>query len=272
MKRFTTLFLVSGLALLGIVTAPDLMLSPGELVRGHASLRDDCLSCHALLRGTPDGRCIACHDPLEIDAKRTGPGLHRTLVIGTCLSCHSDHRGPEPGSATAAFAHENLQRELAEQCESCHRAPVDRLHSSFEGACAPCHTSDRWDRASFDHDRYFRFDRHHPADCASCHPAGRLDEYSCYECHAHSPGNMVREHREEGIRDFERCVDCHRSGDEDEAERRWRAIRRGALPGSGTGIDSREAAKRRYSQGRYGDSDDDDDEDSDDEDSDDDDD
>jgi hypothetical protein len=31
---------------------------------------------------------------------------------------------------------------------------------------------------------------------------------------------------EEGIRDYEICVDCHRSGDEHEAERIWRSKRK----------------------------------------------
>jgi len=253
MRRYATLSLVSCLSALGIVTAPELMLGPGELVVGHDSLRNDCLSCHAPLRGTPDGRCIACHALLEIDVSSPNPGLHRALSISTCVSCHSDHRGPEPGSATAVFVHENLERGLGERCESCHRAPTDRLHAGLGEACAQCHTTDRWDGASIDHDRYFRFDRHHPSDCESCHPTGRLDEYTCYECHEHSPRSMAHEHREEGIRDFERCVDCHRSADEHDAERRWRAIRRGAPAGSATPMDSRGSAYRRYSGRRYGD-------------------
>jgi hypothetical protein len=31
------------------------------------------------------------------------------------------------------------------------------------------------------------------------------------------------EHVEEGIRDYEKCTECHRSGDEDEAKRIWRS-------------------------------------------------
>lgn len=34
---------------------------------------------------------------------------------------------------------------------------------------------------------------------------------------------IFEEHVEEGIRDYENCVECHRSGDEDEAKRIWRS-------------------------------------------------
>ena len=32
----------------------------------------------------------------------------------------------------------------------------------------------------------------------------------CYGCHEHTPANIRAEHEEEGIRDFENCVECHR--------------------------------------------------------------
>ena len=47
--------------------------------------------------------------------------------------------------------------------------------------------------------------------------------YTCYGCHEHSRSKIREEHLEEGIRDYENCVECHRSGDEDEAKRIWRS-------------------------------------------------
>lgn len=45
---------------------------------------------------------------------------------------------------------------------------------------------------------------------------------------------------EEGIRDFENCVKCHRSADEDEAERAWKSIRRGIPYQFGTPTENRD--------------------------------
>jgi hypothetical protein len=47
--------------------------------------------------------------------------------------------------------------------------------------------------------------------------------YTCYGCHEHSRSKIRAEHIEEGIRNYENCVECHRSGDEDEAEWLWRS-------------------------------------------------
>lgn len=49
--------------------------------------------------------------------------------------------------------------------------------------------------------------------------------YTCYGCHEHSRSKIREEHVEEGIYDYENCVECHRSGDEDEAEYIWRTKR-----------------------------------------------
>jgi len=38
--------------------------------------------------------------------------------------------------------------------------------------------------------------------------------YTCYGCNEHSPANIRREHTEEGIRNFDNCVECHRSASE----------------------------------------------------------
>ena len=41
-------------------------------------------------------------------------------------------------------------------------------------------------------------------------------------------GDVYKRQVEEGIYDYENCVECHRSGDEDEAERIWRSKRFGS--------------------------------------------
>jgi hypothetical protein len=52
--------------------------------------------------------------------------------------------------------------------------------------------------------------------CETCHTVN-LIQYTCDQCHA--PAEMVEEHSDEDIFDIAgRCVDCHPTGREDEAE------------------------------------------------------
>ena len=97
------------------------------------------------------------------------------------------------------------------------------LHADLKADCGVCHKTDAWEPATYDHDKYFRFDRDHPPNCADCHLGADYSSYTCYECHRR--GEVREEHLDEGIRDYEVCVDCHRSGDEDEAKRKWRLKR-----------------------------------------------
>jgi hypothetical protein len=43
--------------------------------------------------------------------------------------------------------------------------------------------------------------------------------YTCYGCHEHSRSKIREEHLEEGIYQYENCVECHRSGDAEEGAR-----------------------------------------------------
>ncbi len=74
------------------------------------------------------------------------------------------------------------------------------------------------DPATFDHEKYFRFDRHHNNECATCHVNNDYGNYTCYGCHEHSRSKVREEHVEEGIYNYENCVECHKNGDEDEAK------------------------------------------------------
>ena len=54
------------------------------------------------------------------------------------------------------------------------------------------------------------------AACITCHIENVYTDYTCFGCHEHSRSGIRAEHLEEGIRNWENCVKCHRSGDEDE--------------------------------------------------------
>jgi hypothetical protein len=79
------------------------------------------------------------------------------------------------------------------------------------GGCAQCHQTQAWKPATFDHDKHFLLDENHNVSCVTCHAANDYSKYTCYGCHEHTPENVLREHREEGIRNLDNCVRCHRS-------------------------------------------------------------
>lgn len=217
---------------------PQLMISPGRPMDAHAALADDCFACHTAFIGSQSEKCISCHEVASIGLRTTtgqpianetkNVAFHQDLIEQDCLACHSEHKGVQAFRPIGRFSHQLLQPDAREQCAGCHAKPADSLHRKIEGQCTQCHTGEAWTPATFDHAEYFRFDRHHDSACDTCHIGGDFSTYSCYGCHEHSRSNIREEHWEEGIRDYENCVECHRSGDEDEAERIWRSQRFGA--------------------------------------------
>ena len=125
----------------------------------------------------------------------------------------SPDAGAEIGPASANPV--STDRDPTEDAPSPGTTPMVR----FARSCQTCHGDEAWRPATFDHAKLFRFDRHHPSDCINCHQENDYSRYSCYGCHEHSPAKICEEHWEEGILEFENCVECHRSGDENEAER-----------------------------------------------------
>lgn len=213
------------LAILALVLwYPEPMLSPGPLMKAHAELSGDCFACHQPLFGSTSAKCVGCHEPdriglfttrgVPIDAKPVR--FHQELLEQNCMACHTDHAGHDARRALSDFSHELLKSPTREQCGSCHRKPEDSLHRGARENCSSCHSTTAWMPATFDHDRYFLLDREHKVACNTCHVKDRYKTYSCYGCHEHTPARIRAEHVEEGIPDFENCVECHRSADEPE--------------------------------------------------------
>ncbi|MCF6254442.1 MAG: hypothetical protein L3J38_06820 [Thiomicrorhabdus sp.] len=219
-----------------MIVYPQHMIQPGKLIEPHMELTNDCFACHTPFIGSTSTKCIECHQVDEIGLKTTEGRLipkedntiafHQKLLEDDCVACHSDHQGVLPFRAVGLFSHELLALDVQEQCASCHSAPEDALHQKVEGNCAQCHSTDGWEPATFNHDEYFILDRDHNVECEVCHVNNDYNNYTCYGCHEHSRSNIREEHIEEGIRDYKDCVECHRSADEDEAERIWKKKRR----------------------------------------------
>ena len=194
-------------------------------------IEQDCMACHSdhqgpkltkrsrkpfshgLLKVAVRDTCSSCHGaPKDI--------VHRDLKV-ECGQCHQS-KAWKP----AHFDHALLAPAAFDRCESCHNAPTDRLHRQIKGSCKSCHKTEAWKPATFDHNKYFVLDRDHEAPCETCHKNSDYSRYTCYGCHEHSQAKIRAEHVEEGIRDFENCVECHRSADEEPAKRGTRGERK----------------------------------------------
>ena len=100
------------------------------------------------------------------------------------------------------------------------------LHRDLTLGCGQCRTADAWKPATFDHAKLFVLDRDHNASCVTCHTGNEYRRYTCYGCHEHTPANVRRKHQEEGIQNFENCVECHRSASEEPQGKRSREERK----------------------------------------------
>lgn len=233
---FISFVIVFTAGVIGILLFPYHTINPGVMIEDHMRLKNDCLSCHTPGAGVQTEKCIACHQLSEIGIKLVDGTeknilnnrsnlLHQSIINIKCYDCHTEHNGLSRENATLTFRHDVLELDLQKECSNCHlpQKPEDVLHRSLGKAiqCVDCHTTDRWKPSTFDHKKYFRFDRNHPSNCSNCHDVNKtFTTYTCYNCHEHSPDRIAQKHIKEGIRNFGNCVECHRSGDEKETEGR----------------------------------------------------
>ena len=230
MSRFLKFVLAANLIAVAVLsfTYPQLMVGPGKLIPGHKQLNADCFACHTPLSGASSERCINCHKPRDI-GRLTTKGLfiakpltstpfHQQLISQNCMGCHSDHAGVKSYKQHGHFNHAQLRLDTREKCQDCHKSPNDSLHQQITGNCSKCHSQEKWLPATFDHNKYFVLDRDHNTRCATCHVRNDYKHYTCYGCHEHSQSNIRGKHIEEGIRNFDNCIKCHRSANEDDIQ------------------------------------------------------
>ena len=223
-------------------------------------LNDNCIACHSdhlgvakyrsfqkfshgLIDAPIREKCIGCHQrPTDL--------IHRQ-ASDKCAQCHGTEKWKP-----ATFDHKLLKKTVLELCVSCHKTkvPRDKLHHQVSDKCGQCHGTDKWKPTTFDHNKYFAFDEDHDVKCVACHTTSDYKKYTCYECHEHSPRKIREEHEEEGIRDYENCVACHRNADEDEAERAWESLKRGIPYQFGLPYEKKDKKRRK----KHDDDDDDD--------------
>jgi hypothetical protein len=145
--------------------------------------------------------CAACHNPSAWSDASFDHNLSAFPLTGsharlTCEQCHS--AGQFEGLPTA--------------CANCHGEPD--FHAGLFGTdCAACHNTTSWTPAEFNGQHTFPLDHGGGATCATCHPSS-FTTYTCYGCHEHEEADVRSEHLDEGISNFQNCMECHLNGQE----------------------------------------------------------
>ncbi|MEN2786891.1 cytochrome c3 family protein [Sphingomonas qilianensis] len=225
MRRWGVWLIVVNLcALIALGVAwPHLMIAPGALIPAHAGITRNCFACHAPFQGASANRCTTCHkiadigirttDGAPLPSERKPIAFHQSLGQANCMACHTDHSGPQLVKRPhQSFAHALLRPAVRGQCATCHAAPQTPLHAQAGGNCATCHQTTAWRPATFDHSRFFALTGPHNTSCTTCHSGGDFTRHTCFSCHAHQPAQIRALHAEEGMRNVENCVRCHRNG------------------------------------------------------------
>jgi hypothetical protein len=124
-----------------------------------------CSGCHDKERKhEPLGECSLCHSAVswkknELDHnKRTKFALTGQHLKVACEGCHP------PQGASMKF------RGVPTLCEGCHQKQGDKAHGNF-GACLKCHSTDGFDKSTFDHATtgFPLLGRHAKLACKDCH-------------------------------------------------------------------------------------------------------
>ena len=194
------------------------LLMPGRVIEAHASVEDECGSCHEETEEqSQSSLCFSCHVEVRDDvAANTGyHGLNPAAGDALCSDCHTDHEGRDAeitefvvesfnhtftdfplagahGEAVCADCHqpEVAFRDAPGQCVDCH-AEEDPHMGTLGSDCASCHVDTTWAEARFDHSTtdFPLTGKHADALCTGCHQD---------QVFVGTP---------------ELCVDCHRSED-----------------------------------------------------------
>jgi len=187
----------------------------------------ECAKCHInnVFKGTPLA-CVSCH---QADDARAHQGVYGT----DCAQCHNagDWKDAKFDHNLAAFkltgAHvtvvcakchiNGVYKGTPQTCVGCHAEPQEHL-GQFGLDCAQCHSTSTWDDATFDHAFPLDHGESGKVACKTCHVTTDYKQYTCYGCHEHTEQRIQSKHLEEGIRDFQNCMECHPTGREKEGK------------------------------------------------------
>ncbi|MEW5987687.1 MAG: hypothetical protein AB1791_13725 [Chloroflexota bacterium] len=187
-----------------------------------------CLGCHPQNNFAAERvDCVTCHT----DANPPFMAEHDGLFGSDCLACHDGHDRLahfdhnlvfllDGAHATADCQSCHVNKVYAGtpgECSACHEEPA--IHAGLFGLdCIRCHTTTAWLPAELTHHTFpLNHGSQSNLSCETCHEQS-YTTYTCYNCHEHDPARVRAEHIEEGILDFEDCIECHPTGLKEEGE------------------------------------------------------
>src|SRR3972149_4254249 len=194
----------------------NILLMPGEVIKGHAKEEETCEKCHKKCdKGAQPRLCMDCHKDIgkDVSGKR---GYHGRLDAGKeCRECHTEHKGRD--AKIAGFDHGKFDHLLTDyplkgahlsekvKCTGCHKAAKkyseapaicnechkkdDKHKGNFGAKCESCHIEKDWKEILFDHEKKTKYPllgKHKETKCASCHKGDLLKDKlktACVSCH-----------------------------------------------------------------------------------------
>ena len=188
----------------------------------------ECRSCHKKDKKYREAekKCSSCHD-------KKNPHKEAKAKKDTFAKCNGCHK--ESNWHTIKFEHnKNTKFKLTGAhekalCQSCHinekylKTPklcvschkLDDVHDGDNGKkCSKCHTTKKWGKISFNHDRDTSFklrNKHKKVSCSTCHKEARVTKKTkknkkkkarkCHSCHSYDDSHDGR---------FgSKCNECH---------------------------------------------------------------
>ncbi len=212
----------------------------------HATIANDCFSCHEGDYNNTPLSCVGCHN--NDFNETTNPNHNEIGLSDVCDICHTT----SPEWKPAEFPNHNdyyallgAHATIASDCNTCHNGDytstpntcvgchleeynqtTDPPHDAagFSTDCETCHSENAWEPSTFDHDgEYFPIysGKHNNewASCIECHTTpNNYVVFSCIDCHEHNQADTDDEH--EGVGGYsynsEACYVCHPTGDADD--------------------------------------------------------
>jgi hypothetical protein len=212
------------------------------LTGAHATISENCFSCHQGNYTNTPNTCAGCHTPNYNSSVNPN---HGALGIPTeCATCHTTNPNWNPATfpihnnyyvlagahvtVSCITCHNGNYNNTANTCVGCHITNYNQTtnpsHSAaqFPTTCSDCHSQTSWTPSTWDHDsQYFPiYSGKHQGEwntCSDCHTnPGNYAVFTCTtSCHPQSSTN--NEHQ--GVANYSynsaACYNCHPNGSGD---------------------------------------------------------
>ena len=179
--------------------------SPGRLSAAHAYLEQNCVACHAGVKGPQASKCIACHADNPSLLQRQPTAFHATVT--SCAECHPEHQGVEHRPTN--MDHRALSKIGLRQIKQTRPAEVD--NQTYQRLIAWVDHHEAIDELPHGHPRVSAFEA--VLNCESCHatkdPHYKFLGHDCVQCHLTTSWSIA-DFRHPSPNSID-CAQCHQA-------------------------------------------------------------